>query len=216
MKAIILNASPRKNWNTAQLLKAAQKGAEEAGAETEYIDLYDLNFTGCRSCLACKRKDGERCKCFWKDDLSPLLDCVFAADVLMIGSPVYLGDTTSQFHAFVERLHFCMLSYDDYSNYFTGKVNVGVVFTMNAPQAFYQLQYKKKLTGQANAFKGLNGTVKILPSCDTLQVKDYSKFNMGSFSEKHKKAHHEKQFPKDLEAARQMGAELVRLCRNET
>ena len=39
MKAIILNASPRKNWNTAQLLKAAQKGAEEAGAETEYIDL---------------------------------------------------------------------------------------------------------------------------------------------------------------------------------
>ena len=30
MKAIILNASPRKNWNTAQLLKAAQEGAEEA------------------------------------------------------------------------------------------------------------------------------------------------------------------------------------------
>ena len=64
MKAIVLNASPRKNCNTAQLLKAAQQGAEQAGAETEYIDLYDLNFTGCRSCLACKRKDGERCKCF--------------------------------------------------------------------------------------------------------------------------------------------------------
>ena len=41
MKAIVLNASPRKNWNTAQLLKAARQGAEEAGAETEYIDLYD-------------------------------------------------------------------------------------------------------------------------------------------------------------------------------
>ena len=172
MKAIILNASPRKNWNTAQLLKAAQKGAEEAGAETEYIDLYDLNFTGCRSCLLCKRKDGERCKCFWKDDLSPLLDRVFAADVLLIGSPIYLGDTTSQFHAFVERLHFCTLSYDDYSNYFTGKVNVGVIFTMNAPQAF----------------------------------------NMAGFNAEHKKAHHEKQFPLDLEKARQMGAELVRLA----
>ena len=35
MKAIILNASPRKGWNTAQLLKAARQGAEEAGAETE-------------------------------------------------------------------------------------------------------------------------------------------------------------------------------------
>jgi multimeric flavodoxin WrbA len=30
MKTIIINASPRKNWNTAQLLKSAQKGAEEA------------------------------------------------------------------------------------------------------------------------------------------------------------------------------------------
>lgn len=27
MKTIIINASPRKNWNTAQLLKEAQKGA---------------------------------------------------------------------------------------------------------------------------------------------------------------------------------------------
>ena len=36
MKAVILNASPRKNWNTAQLLKAAQKGAEEAYAYGGY------------------------------------------------------------------------------------------------------------------------------------------------------------------------------------
>ena len=209
MKAIILNASPRKNWNTAQLLKAAQKGPEEAGAETEYIDLYDLNCSGCRSCLACKRKGGERCKCFWKDDLSPLLDRVFAANVLLVGSPIYLGDTTSQFHAFVERLHFCTLSYDDYSNYFTGKVNVGVIFTMNAPQAFYQLQYRRKLAGQAEAFRSLNGKVQILTSCDTLQVNDYSKFNMASFNEARKKAHHEKQFSLDLEMARQMGAALT-------
>ena len=211
MKTIILNASPRKNWNTAQLLKAARKGAEEAGAETEYIDLYDLNFTGCRSCLLCKRRDGERCKCFWKDDLSPLLERVFAADVLLIGSPIYLGDTTSQFHAFVERLHFCALSYDDYSNYFTGKVNVGVVFTMNAPQSVYEMYYEKKLTEQASAFHSLNGEVRMLNSFDTLQVKDYSKFNMAGFNEEHKKDRHEKQFPLDLEKARQMGAELVRL-----
>ena len=212
MKAIILNASPRKNWNTAQLLKAAQKGAEEAGAETEYVDLYDLNFTGCRSCLLCKRKDGERCKCFWKDDLSPLLDRVFDADVLLIGSPIYLGDTTSQFHAFVERLHFCTLSYDDYSNYFTGKINVGVIYTMNAPQAFYQLQYEHRLSDQAEAFRSLGGKVETLCSFDTLQVKDYSKFSMAGFNAEHKKAHHEKQFPLDLEKARQLGAELVRLA----
>ena len=34
--AIILNASPRKGWSTAQLLKETRQGTEEAGAETEY------------------------------------------------------------------------------------------------------------------------------------------------------------------------------------
>ena len=90
MKTIILNASPRKNWNTAQLLQSAQKGAESVGALTEYIDLYDLNFTGCRSCLACKRKGAERNKCYWKDDLSPLIEKILQADSVIIGSPIYM------------------------------------------------------------------------------------------------------------------------------
>ena len=51
-----------------------------------------------------------------------------------------------------------------------------------------------------------------LCSFDTLQVKDYSKFSMAGFNAEHKKAHHEKQFPLDLEKARQLGAELVRLA----
>ena len=37
MKTIIINASPRKNWNTAQLLKSAQKGAEEEGDPGEAV-----------------------------------------------------------------------------------------------------------------------------------------------------------------------------------
>ena len=178
MKTIILNGSPRKNWNTAMMLKEAKKGAESVGAETEYIDLFDLSYTGCRSCLACKRKGAERCKCFWKDDLSPVIDRIFAADALIVGSPIYLGDITSQVHGLIERLHFCALSYDDYSNYFTGKVNVGIVLTMNAPKTFYELSYEKKAREIAQSFKGLNGSVEVYACCDTLQVTDYSKFNM--------------------------------------
>ena len=34
---------------------------------------------------------------------------------------------------------------------------MGVIFTMNAPKTFYQLQYKRKLTEQANAFRSLMG-----------------------------------------------------------
>lgn len=208
MKAIILNGSPRKNWNTALMLKEAQKGAESVGAETEYIDLYDLTYTGCRSCMACKRKGAERCKCFWKDDLSPVIDRVFAADALIIGSPIYLGDITSQVHALIERLHFCALSYDDYSNYFTGKVDVGIVLTMNAPKTFYNLAYRKKAKEVTQSFRALNGEVEVYACCDTLQVADYSRYDMASFNEGHKKEMREKQFPKDLENAFNMGTRL--------
>lgn len=210
MKTIILNGSPRKNWNTAQALQSAQKGAESVGAETEYIDLYDLTYTGCRSCMACKRKGAERCRCFWKDDLSPIIDRIFAADALFVGSPIYLGDVTSQVHALIERLHFCALSYDDYSNYFMGKVDVGVILTMNAPRQIFDNWYHAKAEELTQSFSSLNGRVELLPCCDTLQVKDYSKFNMAGFNEEHKKEMREKQFPLDLEKAFQMGTRLGR------
>ncbi len=208
MKTMVLNGSPRKNWNTAMMLKEALKGAESVGAQTEYIDLFDLTYTGCRSCLACKRKDVERCKCFWKDDLSPVIDRIFEADALIIGSPIYLGDVTSQVHGLIERLHFCSLSYDDYSNYFTGKVNVGIILTMNAPENIYNTLYKAKADEIAQNFMSLNGSLEVYACCDTLQVADYSKFNMAGFNEAHKKSVREKQFPQDLEEAFRMGARL--------
>ena len=208
MKTIILNGSPRKNWNTALMLKEAQKGAESVGAETESINLFDLTYTGCRSCMACKRKGAERCHCFWKDDLSPVIDRIFDADALIIGSPIYLGDITSQVHGLIERLHFCALSYDNYSNYFTGKVDVGIILTMNAPKTFYNLAYRKKAKEVAQSFKALNGSVEVYACCDTLQVTDYSKYSMASFNEEHKREMRAKHFPQDLEKAFQMGRRL--------
>ena len=137
-----------------------------------------------------------------------MIDRIFAADALIIGSPIYLGDITSQVRGLIERLHFCALSYDDYSNYFTGKVNVGIILTMNAPKAFYKLAYGKKAKEVAQSFKALNGAVEVYASCDTLQVADYSKYDMASFSEEHKREVREKQFPLDLEKAFEMGARL--------
>ena len=55
-KIIILNGSPRKNFNTATLLNEAQKGAESVGAEVEYFNLGDINYKGCVSCLLVKEK----------------------------------------------------------------------------------------------------------------------------------------------------------------
>ncbi len=210
MKAIVLNASPRKNWNTAQLLKSAMAGAQSTGAEVEYINLYDLNFTGCRSCMLCKRKDVERCHCYWKDDLSPVVDKIYSANALFIGTPIYFGRPASQYFALVERLRFPALSYDDYSNYFKGSINVGLFVTMNVTQEYYEKNYREKFEAYANEFKILNGEVALYPAYNTLQVNDYSKFSMGSFSEEKKKESREKRFPVDLENAYELGVKLSR------
>lgn len=210
MNVMVLNGSPRKRWNTAQLLHAAEDGARSAGAETEYVDLFDLNYTGCRSCLLCKRKSVERCRCYWKDDLSPLIDRIFAADALILGSPIYLGDVTSQLTGLLERLRFCALSYDDYSNYFHGSIDVAVFLTMNAPLGMYERAYRKPMEEKFGTLRFLNGNAEVHPCCDTLQVNDYSKFSMAGFDEAHKREVHETQFPKDLERAYQVGANLGR------
>lgn len=44
MKAIVLNASPRKNWNTAKLLKSAAKGALSTGAEVRVYRFIRFEF----------------------------------------------------------------------------------------------------------------------------------------------------------------------------
>ena len=83
-KALFINGSPRKNGNTAQLLKRAMEGAREAGAEVELVNLYDrsLNYKGCMSCFACKLKGGKKGVCSFKDDLQPILQKAVEADVL--------------------------------------------------------------------------------------------------------------------------------------
>ena len=158
--------------------------------------------------MLCKRKNVERCHCYWKDELSPVIDKVYSADTLFIGIPIYFGRPTSQYFAFMERLHFSLLSYDDYSNYFKGRVNVGMFLTMNATKEFYEKQYKEKFEAYADEFKSLNGEVYLYPSYNTLQVEDYSRFSMSSFSEEEKKKVHEEQFPKDLENAYNLGVKL--------
>lgn len=207
MKTLIINASPRNHWNTAQLLKEAFRGAEKSGDETEYIDLYDFLFTGCRSCLACKRKGiAEPCKCYWQDALSPILEKVYRADRLILGSPVYFGEPTAQLRAFLERLAFPALSYNDYSSTFQGKVDVDVILTMNVGAEMYKTAYEKRFQEYFGPMRFLNGNTRIFPVFDTLQVSEYSMYEMAGFSEEHKREVRETMFPKDLETAYKIGA----------
>lgn len=207
MKTILINASPRKDRNTAQLLKNAMLGAQQRGDEIEYIELYDLLFTGCRSCLVCKRVDiAQPCKCYWNDALSPILERMYRADRLIIGSPIYFGEPTAQLRALMERLVFPALSYDNYSSTFTGKIDIDIILTMNATGEYYKKAYEKRMKEYFAPLHFLNGTVHILPVTDTMQVDNYANYRMAGFSAAHKAEVHETFFPEQLTYAYQLGA----------
>ena len=210
MKAIAVNGSPRKGWNTDMLLQQALKGAADAGAETELIELSDLTFSGCRSCFACKKAGAETGRCMWKDDLQPVLDKILSADVVFMGSPIYLGNVSGMMYCLMERLVFSLLSYDDYSKkLFHGSVNSCFFFTMNAPKIYANTAYRSIMKQYASAMKRLGGTSEYYAVCDTLQFEDYSKFAAGSFDETHKRKIRDTQFPKDLSEAYNIGFRLT-------
>lgn len=57
-KIVIIDGGPRKNFNTAAMLQKFAEGAKSAGEgiEVKTVRLYDLDYKGCMSCMACKIK----------------------------------------------------------------------------------------------------------------------------------------------------------------
>ena len=57
-KIVIIDGGPRRNMNTAQMLRKIAEGAlsVDADIEVKTFRLYDLNYKGCMSCMACKVK----------------------------------------------------------------------------------------------------------------------------------------------------------------
>ena len=81
--------------------------------------------------------------------------------------------------------------------------------TLSIPRCFSRF-YSELPEAYANEYRFLNGEIALYPAYNTLQVNDYSKFNMGSFSEEKKKKSREKRFPVDMEKAYELGAKLSR------
>jgi len=206
-KIIIIDGGPRKNMNTAKLLQSFAKGAKSAGNDVEVktIRLYDLDYKGCMSCMACKLKDKAQNICRFKDALTPLLEEISQADGLVLGSPIYFGEVTGQMRAFLERLSFPWLSYNDYSLTAPKRMPVVLVETMNGTPE----------RNNSNHFGTMEwcittalGEPQSIIAYNTTQVANYGNYELGGFSEEAKHAwrdaHWEEDMQKTYEAGRQM------------
>ena len=208
MKVMAVNGSPRKGWNTDMLLEKGLEGAASVGAETEMVHLADLDFSGCVSCFACRRKNADYCRCYHRDGLTPVLERALDADVLLLGSPIYFGDVTGMMRNFLERLGFVTMTYDDMTRVIHPKrTDAAFFFTMNLPSDYrgYDELYERTMF----PLMKLGGTVEHHQSCDTLQFDDYSKYRAAGFDAEHKAEVRRTQFPKDLENAYSVGRRLA-------
>jgi multimeric flavodoxin WrbA len=206
MKIIAVNGSPRKEWNTHILLNKALEGAKSAGAEVELINLYDLDYKGCHSCMACKVKDGKSLgHCAVNDALKAVLEKIDHADGLILGSPIYWGDVTAQMRAFIERLLFQYTNFDNGQSLFKSHLKTGFIYTMNAPAGYLDSLYEKYAGFLGMHFEYV-GTVE---SAETLQVEDYSKYHLGFFDGDQRHERREKFFPKDCQKAFDLGKKIV-------
>lgn len=209
---IAINGSPRKAGSTATLLGEVLSGASEAGAETEMVHLYDLNFRGCLSCFACKRRDGHYFgRCAVGDELGPVLERMTVAQAVVFGSPIYLSDVTGELRSCLERFVFPNISYDDFGSYFKGKLNVGFVYTMNVDREGMREHNYEVLYSWHSSFsrRVFGGGFSYLVSTDTWQFDDYAKYAARGFDVERKARVRAEDFPRDRERARSMGKTLA-------
>lgn len=211
MHVIAVNGSPRKSWNTATLLQKALDGAASVGAQTELIHLYSLNYQGCVSCFACKRKGSALGRCAMRDDLSEVLEKITRCDVLLLGTPIYFGNITGEMLSFLERLLFSSMTYNTgHRSTFSGKLSSAFFYTMNvSAEAMERNGYPALFAHYRTLLERLGGPSEILVSNDTYQFDDYARYEASMFDEAHKAKVRAEQFPVDCRKAFELGARLA-------
>lgn len=102
MKIVTLLGSPRTKGNSATIAAHFNQTAADLGAETKTFVLNEMTFRGCQACMACKEKVD---RCVLKDDLEPVLDEIRETDILVLATPVYFMDISSQMKMFIDRTY---------------------------------------------------------------------------------------------------------------
>jgi len=117
-----ISGSPRKDGNTAGMVKFCLEAAETMGyVETEYLSLADYEFKPCTGCMRCfgfmaPADDEYKCYDHEDDGIKFLAPKVAACDGLLLGLPIYSGGPPGLFRIFMEKLHhFGPMSFTKYS-----------------------------------------------------------------------------------------------------
>jgi len=102
MKVIAFNGSARKDGNTELLLKTVAAELEAEGIKTELYPLSGKKIHGCVACYKCFEKKNRRCAVD-KDAANECIEKMLEADGILLGSPTYFADISTEMKALIDR-----------------------------------------------------------------------------------------------------------------
>ncbi|MFB3904090.1 MAG: flavodoxin family protein [Acidobacteriota bacterium] len=136
MKAVAVCGSPRVEGNTELLLKVCLDQLAAKGLETELVRLAEKEILPCKGCGTCGKRLDRRCSTD-SDDFHEVFDKLLAADIIVLGSPVYFGSATPQMMALLDRAGYVARKN---GNLFSRKLGGPVVVARRAGQNFTYAQ----------------------------------------------------------------------------
>ena len=102
MKVLVINGSPRKERGaTGGLLVPFIEGMKDAGAEVDLIYSNGLDLGDCRGCYNCWTSTPG--KCIQDDEMTPILDKLADADLVVLATPVYVDGMTGSLKTLLDR-----------------------------------------------------------------------------------------------------------------
>jgi multimeric flavodoxin WrbA len=133
LKVVAFNGSPRVNGNTVQSIKIVFNELEKEGIETELIQLGGKKIFACLACEKCFEKQDRRCV-RQDDEVNTYIQKMSEADGIIIGSPTYVSNVSSEVKALIDRCVF--VNKANGGDILRGKVGAPVVAVRRAGSNF--------------------------------------------------------------------------------
>ena len=109
LKVIGFNGSPRKDGNTTDLIGYLFREIEKEGIQTELIQLSEKSIHGCKACYKCFENQNKQCA-VKKDAANEYINKMIEAQGIVLASPSYFQDVTSEMKALIDRAGFVGLA----------------------------------------------------------------------------------------------------------
>ncbi len=128
MQVVAVNASPREGGNTHLLLNRVCERLQARDIQTEIIHIGGKPVHGCRGCRHCFEKRDRNC-IIRSDVINKCIGKLLEADGVILGSPTYFSDVTTEMKALIDRAGYVSLAND---NPLAGKVGAAVTAVRRA------------------------------------------------------------------------------------